>query len=334
MDKNRVVSIFDPATFQLEWKDIPGYSTYEASNLGIVRHKRLGKICNFSFHETSVGSYLRIGLLDDARTSRSKGAHILICTAFNGVSPGDEFEVNHIDGNKHNNLPSNLEWKTRGGNISHAYSSGLRRDNRKIEMLDTLSNTVRLFTTMRELQSFFSHSSYSMTWNMVRDHSTKPYLGRYLFKIDKQHTIASNKDNVKTIYVLNYRDNELHVFDNLGDLEINLGIKRNTVYYHLVRNSKELLNGYVFSYSGDPSNFPKYSRDEVTASLTRSSNGKGSALRVTNMIENTIKVYSSIPDFARDVGIKHSNTVRRAIFEKNGILDNYRIELITSSSNA
>jgi hypothetical protein len=44
-------------------------------------------------------------------------------------NPEDKPEVNHIDGDKLNNHPSNLEWATREENIQHSFSMGLHNNH-------------------------------------------------------------------------------------------------------------------------------------------------------------------------------------------------------------
>ncbi|AAL82957.1 HNH endonuclease [Pseudomonas phage phiKZ] len=331
MEQNGVVSVFDPASFKIEWRDIPGYSAYEASNLGTIRHKRLNRICNFFLTKTSIGTYLNIGAKNDEKTSKSKGVHILICLAFHGPSPGPNYEVNHKDGNKHNNLPSNLEWMTRGENIEHAYKNGLRKENRRVIATDVTTGEKTTYYSMSELARALGVNKNTV-WVIIRDHKTKPYRNRFTFEFITGETKIADRDSTKTVYVLDYKTKTLHVFHNLAEMELALGTKRNKAYYHLVRGSKEIMDGLVFSYTANPEDFPKYTQKEIEASFGKPSNGKGTPIEVTDTILNTTKVYPSIPHFARDVGIKHPNTVRRAIFEKNGVLDKYLIKLIKSSS--
>lgn len=85
--------------------------------------------------------------LDDP-ISKTHHLHRLIAMAFVPNNTGlkfDELQVNHKDGNKLNNDPSNLEWVTQQQNCAHAYQTGLRQDNKHIEMIDV--NTGIMYET-------------------------------------------------------------------------------------------------------------------------------------------------------------------------------------------
>lgn len=57
--------------------------------------------------------------------SKSYRAHRLVALTYI-PNPDNKAEVNHIDGNKANNMLCNLEWATRSENIQHACDTGLR----------------------------------------------------------------------------------------------------------------------------------------------------------------------------------------------------------------
>lgn len=118
-----------------EWRPVPGFeATYEVSNLGRVR--RSGKA---SVSGKGRGGGARIGrvLRGAAWTGyptvplwqngipHVRLVHILVAAAFLGPCPTGK-EVNHKDGVRSNPHASNLEYVTRGGNMEHAYRTGLR----------------------------------------------------------------------------------------------------------------------------------------------------------------------------------------------------------------
>lgn len=120
--------------FDEEWRDIPGYEgLYQVSNLGRVKslprnrkgrgvgsHLVPGKILK----PIRVGEYLGFKLCNIKPSNRY--CHILVAECFLNKVKG-KTEVNHIDGNKHNNIVSNLEWCTRIENGIHAFNIGLHK---------------------------------------------------------------------------------------------------------------------------------------------------------------------------------------------------------------
>lgn len=100
------------------WKQIPNYEgLYEVSSYGNIRNAR--KL--LKFYEINSG-YLALKLVKEKQRI-SPLVHRLVAQSFCS-NPNNYAEVNHIDGNKHNNHYSNLEWCTSSFNKQHALAAG------------------------------------------------------------------------------------------------------------------------------------------------------------------------------------------------------------------
>lgn len=101
------------------WKDIEAYPGYQVSSLGRVRTVE-GEILNIDENRLYQRVYLR------RPYSRSIEIHRLVAETFI-PNPENKPQVNHIDGNKHNNRVENLEFVTAAENSQHAFRIGLRK---------------------------------------------------------------------------------------------------------------------------------------------------------------------------------------------------------------
>lgn len=120
---------------------VKGNPRYEASSAGYVRSLKTGRPMKPS--EANSG-YLHIKLFD-GRKHHSKAVHRIIAESFSD-EPHIGLEVNHIDGNKHNNSLDNLEWCSHSNNTKHAIKNGLfkpyklppyRHEGRKVRIVET-----------------------------------------------------------------------------------------------------------------------------------------------------------------------------------------------------
>lgn len=134
------------------WKDVVGYEgLYQVSNLGRVKSlakiDRLGR-CYPERLKAQVNNgtgYLVVNLKHNGK-QQMRSVHRLVAEHF--ISNELELpEVNHIDGNKFNNVVDNLEWCTHSENMQHAVDTGLHTNfgQRKVLCveLDLIFDTVK-----------------------------------------------------------------------------------------------------------------------------------------------------------------------------------------------
>ena len=128
---------------------------YQIDSEGFVWNKRetaplKGKIDRYGYKSHC--------LIVDGK-SKYISEHRLVALAFvENPNPGEFNVVNHIDGNKLNNHPSNLEWTNVSGNTKHAIEKGLYKTpdtSIKTIILNTLTGETMEFKSRKECEEFF-----------------------------------------------------------------------------------------------------------------------------------------------------------------------------------
>lgn len=149
------------------WKPIKGYEGfYDISDTGLVKSLRRNKILRPG---KTVKGYQFV-LLSVNGIKRNCLIHRLVAETYLPMV-GENFEVNHIDGNKENNSVTNLEWCTRAQNLKHAVVMGLRYSQCNI------IRGVTMITPDQEKISFKSMDDCCKFFGF-----TKCWLGNYMRK--------------------------------------------------------------------------------------------------------------------------------------------------------
>lgn len=171
-----------------EWKLIPEWPDYEASNLGRIRRSFSCRRTNGAtpgrvLKQALRSRYSTVGFYIDRRQTTVL-VHRLVASAFLGPCPEGK-EVNHIDGDKLNNKISNLEYVSHSENMKHAIKTGLYKpgvnrgsehgmsvlaiaDVKKIKRLLKQGKSKKWIAELFEVsRSTISHIKAGRTWTHV-----------------------------------------------------------------------------------------------------------------------------------------------------------------------
>jgi hypothetical protein len=145
------------------WRDIQGYEGfYQVSNMGNVKSvERLVK--HFLYGERFACSqilkpaknnrgYLCVSLWKDGK-GVSKTVHRLVLNTFI-PNINNKPEINHLDGNKENNVITNLEWSSISENRKHAYNNKLKlpSNEKRVIQKNLIGNVINIFNSMCEAE--------------------------------------------------------------------------------------------------------------------------------------------------------------------------------------
>ena len=184
------------------WKDIPNYiGLYQASNLGRIKSLKrehyipsLDKIIwnnKEKILKQAIGKdgYKYVVLTKNSNRKTFK-VHRLIMITFNELDNKKTY-INHIDGNKKNNILENLEWCNNSENIKHAYDNKLidiTKKYKKVNQYDLQGNFIKQWGSMKEIEKELNicWQNVSMCCRGVRKKAYS-YIWRYAdgYKVQK-----------------------------------------------------------------------------------------------------------------------------------------------------
>lgn len=100
------------------------YERIEVSNTGLLRNAKNKHIYKITINQRG---YAQVCIsLGSRKNKKVFRVHRAVAETFI-QNPENKREINHIDGNKQNNLVENLEWSTHSENIQHAFDTGLNK---------------------------------------------------------------------------------------------------------------------------------------------------------------------------------------------------------------
>lgn len=251
----------------MQAKKINGFEEYRIDKNGnIFAYKQLRSFTKgyyykwVALHPSNVfGGYSQIQLRKHPGAKyKTYLVHRLVALTYI-KNPANKPQVNHIDGNKHNNKINNLEWVTASENMLHAHRTGLCPNTN-----GELNHRAKI--TNKKAISLINDILKGLTNDEIANkYSLHP---RYV-------SLIRHKRRWKSIWNNYYRDKAtIKSAKEIDRSKINYGsykISKETQLeiIDLITNKKILLKNIARKYNLDPSHLSRVSRKQAWPSIWR-----------------------------------------------------------------
>lgn len=284
-----------------EWRRITGFPDYEVSNDGLVRRVTESGYRPVKIRKKKNG-YMEVKVFLNGKRKYFL-VHRLVCTAFNGEAPSVKHQVNHDDGNKENNLYTNLVWSTGKVNQNHARDTGLSNCSYKVIVHNVVEKTTEVYRSIEQVMSKFSLTK-SAVEGFIRGYPNAIYNLFYTFELLYSEDSTTIRSDARSI----------RVKDFVTGTEFTVGSPRLTSYLTKMSemavrsnlDSDRLVGGYMFKSSDDHGPFPRYSVDAALMSREDFQNGVKLEHKVivTDSRTGESREYNSAEEVALAIGIR------------------------------
>lgn len=208
--------------------------------------------------QISNSGYLNYNLSITPKYKKRLYAHRLVAQYFlnNGKSIELDKEVNHKDGNKLNNLASNLEFLSHKKNIRHAVETNLIK-TKPIYCFDNDLILVRTYKNIDTLllQTKYNRSSIINELNASKKKRTYGYYWSYENSLTKKDIIRfQNKGVAKVVYQYNLDGNKIGEFCSTGEAGRVLFPEYKRAASHIgecCRGRIKTYKGFIWKYKED-----------------------------------------------------------------------------------
>lgn len=264
---------------------IPGFTSNAINVFGDLftvktKNIRVWSKTNPDPKRNTTGGYHVVNVWFSTNVQVHLSRHRALCLVFKEYPDNvDTMTVNHIDGVPGNDSLDNLEWLTRSANNLHAFSNGLKNQNREVLVRDVRTGEVIEYYSITECSRALNYSDNgsSIHFRLKKCPFSQVFQDgkQFKFKSDDRDWIIP-EDPEKAIKDAQYRTSVKSkncftlietVYDSLLSAEKATGIQSPTILYRLKRNDDSPLYGYQFKYSNDKTSWSEFTIEDLRKSL-------------------------------------------------------------------